>query len=195
VPNGGKPPTQFEANIPGRRRPATIITDSNYFNIFQYQWLAGSPAVSLRQPFRVVLTQSRARLYFGPASPQAYIGRELIYQDSLHVYVSGIVRDWQDNTDFPFTDFISFPTIAASFLQEVRNMEDWEPHNGLGKWYWPTCFVKLAKGTRREQVEAQLPIIGGRVAMPPDYKPTPGRPKPGFEMQLQPLADIHFNNE
>ncbi|HVU97881.1 MAG TPA: ABC transporter permease [Puia sp.] len=190
VPNGDKPPTQFDAQIPGRDRPATIIADSNYFNIFQYQWLAGSPAASLSQPFRVVLTESRARLYFGPATPQSYIGKELIYQDSLHVFVSGIVRDWAGNTDFPYTDFVSFPTIAASFLKEVRHMDDWIPHGGMGKWYWPTCFVKLAKGTKPEQVEAQLRAIGRRVVL----RETPTS-KTFLQMQLQPLADIHFNSE
>jgi len=190
VPNGDKPPTWFDAQIPGRNRPATIIADTNYFNIFQYQWLAGSPAASLTQPFRVVLTESRARLYFGPATPQSYIGKELIYQDSLHVYVSGIVHDWSGNTDFPYTDFISFPTIATSFLKEVRHMDDWVPHGGMGKWYWPTCFVKLAKGTKPGQVEAQLQVIGRRVVLR-----TSGETKTFLEMQLQPLADIHFNNE
>ena len=195
VPNGDKPPTQIDATIPGQNRPSTMIADSNYFNIFPYQWLAGSPAASLSQPFRVVLTESRARLYFGAGSPGSYIGKELIYQDSLHVYVSGIVRDWQANTDLPYTDFISFPTLAASFLKDVRHMDDWEAHSGMGKWYWPICFVKLAKGTQPEKVEAALQIIGKRMFVPEDFKPKPGQPRPSFKMQLQPLADIHFNNE
>jgi len=193
VPNGNKPPTQFDAGIQDRDLPTTIIADESYFNIFQYQWLAGSPTASLRQPFRVVLTERRARLYFGPASPESYIGKELIYQDSLHAYVSGIIRDWQANTDLPYTDFISFPTIAASFLKEVRHMDDWVPHHGMSKWYWPTCYVKLAKGTSPEQVEAALQVIGKRMAPAPDFISKPGSPPLVFPMQLQPLADIHFN--
>lgn len=195
VPNGDRPPTAFDAYLPGRGGPVAIIADDQYFNIFKYQWLAGNPTHSLKQPFRVVLTESRARLYFGPASPASYLGKELIYEDSLHVFVSGIIRDWQHNTDLPYTDFLSFPTLTASFLKNVRNLNDWVPHKGMSRWYWPTCFVKLAKGTSPEKVEAQLDIIGKRVDPGPDYKPKPGEPAPQFDMHLQPLADIHFNEE
>src|SRR5262249_40736765 len=80
--------------------------------------------------------------------------------------------------------------IAASFLKEVRHMDDWVPHGGMGKWYWPTCFVKLAKGTKPEQVEIQLQAIGKRVVL----RET-STSKTFLQMQPQPLADIHFNSE
>lgn len=44
---------------------STIITDGNYFSIFPYHWLAGSPLTALNAPFRVVLTASNARSLFG----------------------------------------------------------------------------------------------------------------------------------
>jgi len=64
----------------------------------------------------VVLTASRARDYFGDLPAARYINRELIYDDTLHVRVSGIIEDYEGNTDFPYTDFISFSTIGHSFL-------------------------------------------------------------------------------
>src|SRR5579863_3669236 len=89
----------------------TIITDTAYFSIFPYVWLAGNSATALLNPFSLVLTASQARKYFGPGNPAEYLGRELIYDDSLRVHVTGILRDWSRPTDFPFTDFISSSTI------------------------------------------------------------------------------------
>jgi ABC-type antimicrobial peptide transport system permease subunit len=189
IPAGDKPAMQFDAAAEGQDgMPGVIIADADYFSIFRYQWLAGNPAIALRQPFTVVLTESRARRYFGSLPPESVIGKEVIYQDSLHVHVSGVVRDWAEHTDLPYTDFISFPTIASSFLKDVRHMDDWVPHQGMGKWYWPSCFVKLAKGVSPVQVGAQVNVLAAQHVVGADLKHP-------FLLHLQPLADIHFNND
>src|ERR1700710_2750860 len=41
-----------------------VVADQGYFSIFQYKWLAGSPATALNDPNRVVLTSARANKYF-----------------------------------------------------------------------------------------------------------------------------------
>src|SRR5215469_7895177 len=46
--------------------PSTVtITDPQYFQILQYKWLIGSPATSLNDPNRVVLSAKEVRQYFG----------------------------------------------------------------------------------------------------------------------------------
>jgi putative ABC transport system permease protein len=187
IPVIGKPAVQFDARQEGQEMPGTIIADRNYFSLFKYQWLVGSPAVAMQQPFTVVLTESRARQYFGPLPPAAVIGKEVIYQDSLHVYVTGVVRDWKENTDLPYTDFISYPTIASSFLKNVRHMDDWVTHRGMGMFYWPTCFVRLGRGVSPARVDSELNKSVARQAVN-----EPGHP---YLMNLQALSDIHFNNE
>ncbi|WP_188938392.1 ABC transporter permease, partial [Puia dinghuensis] len=111
-----------------------------YFSIFRYRWLAGNPTTALNDPFRVVLSEKEAIRYFGPGDPDRWLGRGLIYQDSLQVTVSGIVQDWKENSDFAFLDFISYATIEQSFLKEDYPR------------YWPMWsknvqgIVKLAPG-------------------------------------------------
>ncbi len=189
IPAGDKPATRYDAVAEGQDdMPAVVIADADYFSIFRYQWLAGNPAVALQQPFTVVLTESRARRYFGSLPPDSVIGKAVIYQDSLQVHVSGIVRDWKENTDLPYTDFISFPTIASSFLKKVRHMDDWVPHNGMGMWYWPTCFVKLARGVSPARVDTQVTALATQHMVGADSRHP-------FLLHLQPLADIHFNTD
>ena len=182
---GKRPAVQFSTDVEGQNRLSNyILADADWFKIFKYQWLVGDSG-ALRQPFTVVLTEDRARQYFGSLPTESYLGRELVYEDSLRVRVAGIVKDWTANTDLPYSAFISFPTIDASFLKDKRHMDDWVWHEGVGKWYWPMCFVRLAKGVGTDQVEARLLPIGKQVIGSDSAHP--------FQARLQPLADIHFN--
>jgi putative ABC transport system permease protein len=183
----GKPAAAFDTRMKGENgMPSVVITDADWFKVFQYHWLVGNPVSAMKQPFAVVLTEGRARLYFGALRPEAFIGKELVYQDSLHLYVAGIVKDWKANSDVAYTDFISFATIAASFLKDVRHMDDWQTHHGGGQWFWPGCFVRLARGVRPERVDAAMQAIGKRAIIEDSTHP--------FQLQLQPLTDIHFDN-
>ena len=116
IRSGDKSIHSFQSRIENSWQSSVIITGPEYFTIFKYDWLAGSPSVSLQKPFMVVLSESKARKYFGALSFDQIIGKEVIYDDSLRVRVAGIVKDWNENTDFPFTEFISWSTIGVSFL-------------------------------------------------------------------------------
>jgi putative ABC transport system permease protein len=188
VPVAGKPAKTFKPRLPGEDwQTGFIIADQDWFHVFSYQWLAGNPAVALKQPFRVVLTESAAKLYFGDVPPTAVMGRELIYEDSLHVFVSGVVKDWAGHSDLAYTDIISFPTIGASFFKERRHMDDWVIHQGMGRWYWPYAYVKLVKGASTGRIEAQMDRIAAQHIVT-----SPGHP---WLQALQPLSDVHFNSD
>ena len=51
-----------------RKQDNVVFADSNYFNVFPHQWLAGNKRSSLKNTYNLVLSESRARLYF-PAVP------------------------------------------------------------------------------------------------------------------------------
>jgi len=171
---------------PGAHDPVpattTIIAEPQYFLIFHYDWLAGNPLTSLRTPFKVVLTQSRARIYFGNISPDKLIGRTLVYNDSLRLTVSGIVKDWTENTDFPYTDFISFSTINVTFLRHNIHLDEWGTTDI--PWY-SRAFVRLAKGTTPSRVNTLLATLSDGHIHPEDGVK--------YSLALQPLADIHFD--
>jgi putative ABC transport system permease protein len=178
VPNPNKPPTAFPAGRPGELRHMAFAEPA-FLNLFPHQWLAGNPSTALQSPFSVVLTASRAQLYFGGNDPRAWLGRTLTYQDSITASVTGIVRDWTQNSDIQFTDLLSYSTIAHSPL---RNYGD----NGWGGWDDDAqAFVKLAPGVTAAQAEKQLPAFAARHnVLPKEIK---------LRLALQPLPDIHFN--
>lgn len=172
---------KFDNKIEGSYSSTAIITWPSYFSIFQYKWLAGSPQ-TLNEPFKVVLTESRAKKYFGDIPVNEMIGKTVIYDDSLQVSVSGIVKDWTQNSDFNYTDFISISTATHSFLKTDIATENWSslrPHNG-------SAFVKLANGVTPEQINNRFAAF-----IKSHVKPSNGK----LTMYLQPLGAIHFTTE
>jgi putative ABC transport system permease protein len=177
IPTAGQPPRVIPA-ITGDQKYHISFADADYLKIFHYQWLAGNPATALQKPFSVVLTESEAKRYFQGGTPQDWMGRTVVYEDSLTVSVTGIIKDWEQNTDFGFKDLISYNTLESSFLKSYTGQ--W---NMLGSNV--NVYVKLAPGITAAQAEQQSTEFFRRRA-----KPNPGV-KSG--MALQPLSDVHFN--
>lgn len=100
--------------------------------------------------------------------------------------MSGIIKEWTGNTDFPFSDFISLSTIRSSrFLGANFHPESWEtPQQGNT---WMTAFVKLAPNTTPAAIEKGLVPYSSHSLAVPLYRSL------GFTFVLQPLSDIHFN--
>jgi putative ABC transport system permease protein len=157
-----------------------VIAEGAYFDIFSYDWLAGDRHGALDRPFTVVLTLARAKQYFGPGLPADYLGKRVVYDDSLAATVSGIVKDWDQNTDLPFTDFLSYPTIASSFLAGNYSMDEWSRPN-MTVWVW----VKLLNGERPGTLDAQLA----------ELMHTHAGPNVPLTLSLQPLSEMHFDSQ
>lgn len=160
-----------------------IVAEPDYFNIFQYQWLAGNKETALVEPHAVVLSQSKAIKYFGKLEPQQYLGKRVIYQDSVETIVKGIVADWNKNTDFTFTDFVSFSTYSTAIGKNMSNSLNTEEWNDF--WSGSQAFVKLSKGTSPEALTPQFNAFAKK-HFREDFKMVP---------TLQPLSDIHFNEK
>lgn len=156
------------------------IAEPQYFDIFRYQWLSGNAATSLTMPNSVVLTAERARKYFGNLDPDRIIGRTIYYQDSLIVKVTGVVADWTGNSDYNFSQWISYATIPVSFLQHAITLDNWDNLNRSSH-----VMIKLAENVKPSQIDAQFIPFAKR-----HYGP-----KPGFTAHLKPLLSGHFHQE
>jgi putative ABC transport system permease protein len=177
VKQNNSEPIRFE------REGNMAIVGTEYFMVFDaYRWLVGN-VESLKAPHQVVLTLSKAQKYFGDKPMDEIIGNEIIYNDSLSLSVGGIVEDLKGNTDFTFTDFISFATVEHSWLKNDYNFNEWASTNSHSQF-----FIKLEKGTLLSSVEAQLHTMHneavGHNSNNNDYV--------GWFL-AQPLRELHFN--
>ena len=178
VTGDGNTVRHFDSKVAGHY-PSTAFIDPQYFEIFTYEWLAGNAATALHAPHSVVLSEKRARQYFGALSVDAMIGRQVVYDDSLACTVSGVVRDWEGNSDLGFTDLISYSSIEHRFLRNTINPASWDQ----GDPSTTMLFVKLSKGTRARLLDPQLAALV-RTHVGSSIK---------LNLWLEPLGDIHFN--
>ncbi|MBX2964565.1 MAG: ABC transporter permease [Cyclobacteriaceae bacterium] len=147
-----------------------VFVDPNFFKVFSFfKWLEGSPEYSLNDPYSVVLTESRAKIYFGDLPYHKFIGKEIIYKDSLRFSVSGIIADIKENTDFTFTDFIPHSTAEKLGKNGPLIDDPFALNNGA------RLFIKVAPDITPEQIASQFPV------------------QDNFELRLQPLKDLHFD--
>jgi putative ABC transport system permease protein len=169
-----------------RHQPDIIFAGQSYFSVFQYQWLAGSPLTALREPFRVVLTFDRARAYFPGLSPEATIGRTITYFDSIPITVSGVVREPEGNTDFVFSEFISYPTMTINALRNSFDLE-WNSISSANQ-----LFVKLSKSRTAASIDSQLRKIQAKYD--PQSEENVKDSKFFRVFVLQPLSDLHLGD-
>ncbi len=175
-------PTVFKA------QEHIIFAEDSYFKMLPYKWLAGSPVTAMQGAGKVVISETRAKLYFPSLSFPEIIGRKIVYDDSITTFVSGVVADLkqQGHTDFNFEEFISLPTILNNYgIRAKFNWDQWGSTTSDQQLY-----VVLSSGLKTEHVQAELNKIFednlGADAKKNNYT---------WNYHLQPLDDIHFNNQ
>jgi putative ABC transport system permease protein len=160
-----------------------IFTDANYFKIFNYKFLAGDKSAILSSPNNVILTENRARDYFPDMAPSDIIGKTLIYNDSLNVTVTGVVENFKQRTDIVFEEFISRPTLLQTRLREDILTKNWNNTTDVSQLY-----VKVSSNANLVAIQNRLD------ALSKEHEDEDSK-KYGEEQKfaLQPLSDIHFN--
>src|SRR6187401_3035688 len=166
-----------------KRQTDIIYADESYFSVFESDWVAGSKQTALKDPYQVVLTEERAKTYFGNLPANDIIGKQITYDDSIKVIVSGIVKDQAKKaTDLKFKEFISLATVMTTGLKNRFGGDEWGSINSVSQ-----CFVKLQKGTSTEQLNGQFPVLREK------YRDKKEKEKDNTKHRLQSLNDIHFN--
>jgi predicted permease len=170
-----------EAPIVFKNQSNIVFANEKYFRLFNYKWLAGSPQSSLNEPYQVVLSEAKARVYFPKLKPGDIIGRQFILNDTVSTTITGIVKDLPGKTDFTFQTFVSRITQEKTSLKP-RSFDNWGSTSSASQ-----LLVKLAPGTSSAQIQKQLAAIYLKY-----NKPT-GEEKKKVPYLLQPLSDLHFN--
>lgn len=174
---------QEEKNIKFKAPESVIFTDQSYFEFFEYQWLAGSKSKALSNPNEVILTKSRAELYFPNLEPSQVVGNILIYNDSISTKVKGIVADFKERTDIVFQEFVSLKTAAQTDVKDRAFNDNWYGTDGNAQ-----LWIKRNPLTSIATVQKQF----DKTALEHESKASikAGETR---EFYPQPLVDFHFN--
>jgi len=161
------------------------LADKNYFKIIHYTWLAGSPTAALNDPYHVVLTSERAKVYFPSLSYEQMLGKTVTY-DTLKTTVTGIVETIKENTDFSCHDFISFSSAGPKTrLGMDLHLDSWGSTNSASE-----LFIKLYPNVSAANVQKQVNAMYKK-----SHPQNPEALKNGSSQNytVQPLSDIHFD--
>ncbi len=166
-----------------KKQESIAFVDSNYFSLFPHQWLAGNRATSLNNPYNLVLSESRARLYFPGIPAEQLIGKTIVFNDTLPMTLTGIVKEAEANSDFSYQMFISLVTASTPALKDNYSfLDQWNSTNSNFQ-----TIVKLLPGVQASGINKQLKGIFKKHDTDPDDAKTIHR--------LQPLSDVHYNTD
>ena len=164
-----------------KKQKDIVFTNAQYFQMLPFTFLAGSASAAMKEPFSVVISESRAHFYFPDLPLNNVVGKEITYNGETRVKVNGIVKDLDETTLFTAKEFISTPTILASGLKDHFMMDTWNDWMAYSQ-----LFIKLNQGRTKEEIEAQIASLYKKYNTHPVKNST-------TDFRLQPLLDIHFN--
>jgi putative ABC transport system permease protein len=152
-----------------------LFSSPNFFDMFDFQFKVGNYKQLNENINSILLTQRLANKLFGNDSP---LGKTVTVHGQFPFTVSGIIEDIPGNSNFQFDAFVSSDVVYHYILPEEES-----------KWYsmGVETFVEFSPKLSPEHLQAQLPEFLKKYL--PDF--LQGR----LELGLQPLNDIHTNNE
>src|SRR5579871_1114425 len=88
-----------------------FLADSNFFNVFTTKLLKGDTATALQKPNSAILTETTAKRFFG--SVEDAMNKSFTADNNAHFIVSGVCKDWPENSHFTFDMLIASSTFPA----------------------------------------------------------------------------------
>ena len=157
-----------------------IFADSLFFNVLDFKeiqdfWIMGNPETALDNPNSAVLTQSKAKEYFGDTNP---VGQVIKLDNKVDVEIVGVVKDVSKMNHLPFNIIVSYSTLTEDLLGGM-DLESWLFTSG------GYSYVRLQDQQDPSSLETVFETIVQR-------RTGPDGPRKEV-MFLQPISDIHFD--
>ncbi len=145
LPFGGGVYTHSDenGNISTFNEDKGVYADSNFFQLFKFKLLKGSPEDVLSGPNKVVISEGIASKYFGEADP---IGKTLNYRGNRDLEVTGVMAEMPTNSHMHFEIIQSMASQGELYN---RFPENWG-------WYDFYTFIKLNPETNTNDFQESL---------------------------------------
>src|SRR5882724_4997059 len=151
-----------------------FFAEPEFFDIFNFPFLAGNSKTALSEPNTGVLTQEVAEKYFGDW--HTAIGKFIKYDNDKVCKVTGVLENIPVNTDFPLKVVLSFKTSEFE-----ESSTSWVSQDGS-----LNTFVVLPKNMSALQFDNDLKTFVKKYT-PAEYA--------NHGYILQPLRNIHYESE
>jgi putative ABC transport system permease protein len=152
-----------------------FFVESQFFKLFDPEWIQGSASHALDDPFVVVLTERLADKYFGNTK---VIGKILQLNNKYDLRVTGIISNSPRRASLPYDLLISWKTLNA--LWGGKRLDQWDLLDAASH-----TFTRLSESVETKRLEKRFEQFE-RKYMEPEYAKS-------WSFRLQALEDIHFN--
>lgn len=154
--------------------PYFLMADPSLFSIFEFPAIEGDPKKSLQDLNTVIITESIAKKLFGTESP---IGKIIQLKDNgIDFQVGAVVKDTPEQSHLRFDYLISFENLDRVLGE--GNSTSWGAYN---------YFAYVQLNETASVAATQTKIHEAKHALP-------NRELTFESIYLQPLKDIHFQN-
>lgn len=174
--NGG------QVQVEDRKNPGNPMREDNFyyaepefFSMFNFDWLAGNAAISLKDPNDAVLTQATAEKFFG--NWKNAIGKTIRYNNNSLYTVTGILKNIPQNSDFPLSIVVPYNALQNTSFK--AGLTDW----GSTRVNAYT-FVKLPPKESQQQFNTELKAFTKKHATVESADQI---------FIAQPLSEMHFD--
>ncbi|HTD41071.1 MAG TPA: ABC transporter permease [Mucilaginibacter sp.] len=127
-----------------------FFAEPQFFDVFDFDWLAGNKKTALTEPNTVVLTQDEAEKYFGDW--RQAVGKTIVYENKKDLKVTGILKNMPANTDMPLKVVVSYATLKTTDFK--GGLTDW---GGILSYHY--CFVVLPDQMTVSQFNRDLDVF------------------------------------
>jgi putative ABC transport system permease protein len=153
-----------------------FLTDSTFFDVFDFPLIDGNPKKALNTTHTIVLTRSMAKKYFDGENA---VGKYLKFQGNMDLLVTGVTEDVPLNTHFQFDGLISLRTFDQVY--DPRVPQRWH-------WYWNPCWTYLLLKDPRDAASLQASMPAFVKKYFPEFV------RNDVTMELFPMKDIHLKS-
>jgi putative ABC transport system permease protein len=178
VPNpaGGAPLKKFTTSDDVE---TAFFVEPDFFQIFDFQWLAGDPTTAVDQPNTIVLNKSWAEKCFD--NWENAIGKTVLIDNIFPVEVKGVVEDLPANCDFTMPYLISYTTLKGKENHFFLDDGDWDSCSSNNQVY-----ATLSDPSQMDAAIAAVGKVGEK-----EYTGKNGKRKRFHS--LQPLSEMHYD--
>ena len=166
--------TQFKYNNISRYFDSYAYVDSNFFQVFAYEFTAGSPNSVLREPNDIVLSEKMATQFFGKENP---IGQIINFNKDRDLKVVGVFKKPASNSHIYFDMFIPWRNRPSGETQ-WDNMLNYYTYVKLNPRTDITNFEKKMNQTARTRFSSAFGVDDPLVVL----------------FASQPIKDIHLHS-
>jgi len=141
-------PIEVKSGDKGFYLDDAMSVDKSFFEIFTVPFVSGnknSPFINLNS---AVITEKTARLIFGTESP---VGKDLLIFGMLPVTVTGIIRDFPNNSSISAGILVNADNEQFKFNKWIGNSDD------LSTYRWPfQIYLQLRKNIKPNQLISKI---------------------------------------